>query len=243
MIINILLKKIIKENFNQNIIFLDNNELFNILKRDDDNYYKSFYDIDYKVRNIQNIEEYINYIKESTINFNNYEKNKIKTCANDADIFFENLNYEWLNGKKMNKIPWKIGLVEGKLYENGLPHTRSDIIIISKDSVINYSYKKLTNTLIHEKVHVYQKIYKNDILKYLNNYNFIKIKKRDVKDNIRSNPDLDEWVYKDLDNNIYKAVYNKNPSSIEDITYYPINKQSYEHPFEKMAIFIENKNK
>lgn len=241
MIINIFLRGCTKENFNQNIIFLDSDLLFNILKRDEDNYYKSFYEIDYKVRNIKNIEEYINHIKKSAISFNDYEKNKIKKCINNADIFFENLNYEWIDGKKMNKIPWKIGLIEGKLYENGLPHTRSDIIIISKDSINSYSYKKLTNTLIHEKVHVYQKIYKDDVLKYLNN--FIKIKRRDINDNIRSNPDLDGWVYKDLDNNIYKAVYNKNPSSIEDITYYPINKQSYEHPYEKMAIFIENKNK
>ena len=52
--------------------------------------------------------------------------------------------------------------------------------------------------------------------------------------------DLDNWIYQDSSEKLYKAIYNNNPNSIEDIEYYPVNKQSYEHPFEKMAIYIEN---
>jgi hypothetical protein len=39
---------------------------------------------------------------------------------------------------------------------------------------------------------------------------------------------------------VYKAVYNINPNSIEDILYYPQNKQFYEHPNERMAIEFES---
>jgi hypothetical protein len=113
----------------------------------------------------------------------------------------------------------------------------------SKKDINEYSESKLTDTLIHEKVHIYQKIYKDDVEKYLNEYNFKILKKRDESDNIRSNPDLNNFIYKDNNNNIYKATYENNPKSIEDIVYSPINNQSYEHPFEKMAIFIENYNK
>ena len=56
----------------------------------------------------------------------------------------------------------------------------------------------------------------------------------------RANPDLDNWIYKDANNNIYKSYYNDMPSSIEDIKYYPVNNQRFEHPYEKMAIEIES---
>jgi hypothetical protein len=77
---------------------------------------------------------------------------------------------------------------------------------------------------------------------YLEKNNFKIIKQRTFFDNIRANPDLDNSIYSDDKNNIYKALYNSNkPTSIEDITYYPLKNQLYEHPFEKMAIEIENK--
>ena len=57
---------------------------------------------------------------------------------------------------------------------------------------------------------------------------FTRIKKREEKDRIRANPDIDQWVYKN-----YKSVYLKNPKTIEDV-------KGDEHPFEKMAEIIEN---
>ena len=69
------------------------------------------------------------------------------------------------------------------------------------------------------------------------------LKKRNINDNIRANPDLDNWIYKDDNENIYSAIYKDNPSTIEDIEYFPVNNQSYEHPYEKMAIEIENNYK
>ena len=225
---------------NEYIYFIKSNKLYNILKSDEDNYYKTFYHLDFKTRNINNIEEYINYIKKSVYDPNEEEKNKIKKCITNANSRLEKLNFKWFNGNKAKELPWKIGCIQGKLYENGLPHTRGNIIILSKKDINEYSESKLTDTLIHEKVHIYQKIYKDDVEKYLNEYNFSIVKERDEFDNIRSNPDLNNIIYKDNNNNIYKATYENNPKSIEDIVYSPINNQSYEHPFEKMAIFIEN---
>ena len=222
-----------------NIIFISKDELFQILKSNDDNYYNTFYENDLKTRNIKNIEEYTNFIKKSTSDFNNYEKEKIIECIKTINNIFKNIDLEWFNGIKANKLAWKFGCVSGKLYENGLPHTRNNIIIISKQDINNYSQKKLTKTLLHEKIHVYQKIYPNDSEKYIRNNNFIKFKKRIHSDNIRANPDLDTWIYKDKNDNLYKAVYNSNASTIEDITYFPIDNQSHEHPYEKMAIEME----
>jgi len=46
------------------IYFLNKEQLFDLLKNDNDNYYNTFNKNDYKTRNINNINEYINLIKE-----------------------------------------------------------------------------------------------------------------------------------------------------------------------------------
>jgi hypothetical protein len=221
------------------IYFLNKEQLFDLLKNDNDNYYKTFSKNDYKTRNINNINEYINLIKESTTDFTDLEKDKLIRCAKKVNIYFDNIKYEWFNGQKANAILWKFGCVKGKLYENGLPHTRIDTIILSKEH-LELDDNKLIKLLIHEKIHVYQKMYPNDVQLYIKLNEFIPIKKREMNDNIRANPDLDNWIYKDKESNIYKAEYKKDPKTIRDVIYNPSDSQLYEHPYETMAITIEN---
>jgi len=221
------------------IYFLDEEQLFDLLKNDNDNYYKTFNKNDYKTRNINNINEYINLIKESTTDFTDLEKDKLIRCAKKVNIYFDNIKYEWFNGKKANAILWKFGCIKGKLYENGLPHTRIDTIILSKEH-LELDDNKLIKLLIHEKIHVYQKMYPNDVQLYIKLNEFIPIKKKEMNDNIRANPDLDNWIYKDTESNIYKAEYKKDPKTIRDVIYNPSDSQLYEHPYETMAITIEN---
>ncbi len=229
-----------QNNYN-NIYFLNKNDLYILLKDNKDKYYERFYGNDFVARKIKNINEYINYIKQSVYDFNDKQKNKIIECINDANYKILKLNNKrWFDINKFNNIPWIIGGVKGKLYENGLPHTRDNIIIMSCEDIDKYDKDKLTKTLIHEKIHIYQKLYKNDCDIYLDENKFTKYKIRNESDNTRANPDLDIWIYKDRNNKIYEAKYIKNPKSIENIIYKPINSQSSEHPFEKMAIEIEN---
>jgi len=226
-------------NYDNNIYFINKQDAIDILIGNKDNYYETFSTIDYNVRNINTIEDYYECIEKSVCNFTNNEKKQLIKAIQTSNAFFEKINYSWLNGKKMNSIPWKIICVEGKLYENGLPHTRYDCIIISKEDIENLSFKTLTKNMIHEKVHVYQKIYKNDFYEFLKKYNFTLIKEKTFEDNIRANPDIDNYIYMDNKNIVYKATYIDNASSIEDINY-PYHSQSFEHPCEKMAIEIEN---
>jgi hypothetical protein len=239
-IINKYLIRYSLEKYENNVIFLNKNELYEILRNNNDNYYEKFYKNDMYARKINNIDEYINLIYLSCIDLNYIQKEKIRNCIKNANIFFSKISHNWFDGNKANIIDWKIGSIKGKYYENGLPHTRDDVIILPLDRINSYNNDKLMRLLVHEKVHLYQKKYKDDINLYIKNNNFTLVKERDEKDNIRANPDLDNFIYKDSDNNIYKANYNNMPSSIEDITYYPQNNQTYEHPFEKMAIFIES---
>ncbi len=72
---------------NKNIYFINKDTLYNILKNDEDNYYKTFYHIDFKTRNINNIEEYIPYIEKSVYNPTEKEKNKIN---NEIKLILKN---------------------------------------------------------------------------------------------------------------------------------------------------------
>lgn len=244
-IINKLLNKI--ENYSNNeIIFFKKDNLYNILKKDDDKYFKSFFRKDLIVRNIDNINDYNENMKNSICDADDIIINKIKNYIIKIKdiinnyIITENNTFNSIDLNKFNNIQWKFGFVCDKKYENGLPHTRNDIIILNKNRINLNNDLKNMKTLIHEQIHVYQKLYPNDNEKYLELKQFKKLKKITEFDNIRANPDLDNYIYQDKNFNTYKAIYNNNPTSIEDITYHPINTQFYEHPFERMAIEFES---
>ena len=227
------------EYFNaSSIIFLTKEELNELLTSNFDKYYDTFTEKDLFVRKIKSKDDYNELIYNYAISeLDENQKKKVILAINKADKRIRNIKYQWFNGEKAIKIPWKIGYVHGKIYEYGLPHTRGDVIILSDIERID-----LIDILIHEKVHIYQKMFQNDVNLFIEEYGFKKIMKRSLNDNIHANPDVDNWVYCDKNGNIYNATYNQNnPSSFQDITYYPENMQQYEHPFEKMAIIIAKK--
>jgi hypothetical protein len=220
--------------FQNTITFIKRHELYNLLIANNDNYYNTFSTNDMKVRNINNIKEYFDKIKESVVDLPSENESIVIEYIDKIDKIFNNINYSYLDGKKFNNIPWKIGFVKGKLYENGFPHTRYDIIILPIDSI--YNNNLLIQLLIHEKIHVYQKLYPEDINNYLLENNFVKYK---LADKTRANPDINEWIYS-KDNKLYYAKYNDNPQSIADVTFYPFNDSKYEHPYEEMACDLTN---
>ncbi len=225
---NAHLNEHLNEHFNNHINFLTKEELINFLIKDPDNYYKKFTKLDMQVRNIKSIEEYNDNIKESCIDIDNNYRLKLIKNIGKADERLSKINLPGFDGLKCSKIKWNIGIVNGKKYEGGYPHTRNDIIILPNnlDSV---------NILIHEKVHIYQKMYPEDIQIYLKDNGFTKEYKLINRENHRANPDLDNWIYK-KNNKILETRYIENPKSITDV----INKDfTNEHPFEYMAYSIE----
>jgi hypothetical protein len=219
----------------QNVIFLNKYELSSFLIKDKDNYYKSFHKKDLIVRKISNINEYKEKIRTSTSDFSLYQKEKILFCTEKLNNTLINVKYPWFDGKKAIQTPWKFGSINGSDYENGLPHTRSDVIILPQVAIDNYSYQELTKLILHEKIHIYQKMYPKDIENYIQHNKYYKFKKRSEVIDSRANPDLNEWIYNDSNNNTFVAIYNSNPKSISDVTFYSNNNKNEEHPFEKMA--------
>lgn len=229
---------------NSNLKILSKKELRDIIINDDDDYYKTFTNNDLQVRNVNDIEEYKSIIKDSVCIPKSSAINKIKKSVKLADDKIKKLiedndgYYDHVDLNKLYNIKWKIGFICNNNYENGLPHTRDDVIVFPLEMVYNYSISTICSTLIHEKVHVYQKTFKKETQEYLEKNNFKKIKTREKSDNIRANPDMDDSVYSD-GRMIYAAKYLENPENISDVRLYK-NSQIYEHPFEKMAINLSD---
>jgi hypothetical protein len=224
---------------NDNFKLLTKNELQKVLIDDVDNYYSKFTKLDLKVRNVNSLEEYKTKIINACYECNYNDYDKILFNINKVNKFLKDYKIIGFDGNKAVNIKWKIGVIDGEIYENGLPHTRGDIIIIPKDIINNI---KLKNILLHEKIHIYQKMYPNDIQQYLSNNGFtISRKKTDSNNNIRANPDIDEYIYKNNNNQEMMCIYNDNPKTILDVSYLPDNNIINEHPLEYMAYNIELK--
>ena len=233
-------------NFNYKKIYvLSKNELINHLINYDDNYFNRFNDTDLKVRNVNNINEYKINIVHSVCNPKNDIVLKLKKCAILADNKIEKMNNKYnsnihgVNINKLKNIKWKFGIICNDLYENGLPHTRGDVIIINSQQIYSTSIHLLTNTLIHEKVHVYQKMYKSETKSYIGD-NFKIVKKVNKNDNVRANPDTDNLIYVDFKDRIYKAEYLPGSTHIIDVRLFNDN-QEFEHPLESAAVLFSNK--
>lgn len=223
------------------ILFLDKKELQHFLIKDTDHYYNSFSKKDLSIRKISSPDDYHYIIEKSTKDFSVYEKNKITNCVSNVESILKKINEPWFNGMKACQTQWKFGCISGKLYEGGLPHTRYDVIILPEYAVTNYTDDELSKLILHEKIHVYQKMYPKDIDKYIQYNHFYKKIRRNQVDGARANPDLDEWIYSDSNNQTYMALYKADSSNITDVTFYPNNSHFYEHPYEKMAYDMEKR--
>jgi len=176
----------------------------------------------------------------------------------NQNIYIENLNIiGYFDAEKAKKLVWNIVLMKDD-YEEGLPHTRDKYIFIHP-SLLKRSTKELVSTLIHEKVHIYQRKYAKEetyikpeerngkLTDYMvSKMGFKRSKKRsDISCDIRANPDLDEWIYINPKNNreMYLCYRSGNPTGINDI----IGDSKEEHPFEYIAYEIaklyDNKTK
>jgi hypothetical protein len=211
--------------FNINIEFYNPKQIGNFLKHD--NYFLDMNDINLKLRKISDKNEYIKNINKHFCNFSLLDKIILKYNVNKANNILNNLNYQGFKGSKLNSIPWVIACSKDD-YEFGFPHTRQNIIILNKNSIYK---KKLYKTLIHERIHIYQRFFPNDVNEFLNINNFKKISK--ITDTDRINPDTDGNLYS-KDNIIYECKIQNNEVKCTN------NSFLYEHPYEYMAYLLSN---
>lgn len=232
-------------------IFLTFEETSAFFEKDNDSYVRNMSAADLHARNVKNAREYVDSIKKCCISFTDVEVEKMRRCVKKADEFLTSYVYKnKLNCTDLVPIKWKFALTyknNANEYEEGLPHTREDIIFLSKYSINkdiadDNNDQTLVNTLIHEKVHIYQRYNKQKMenLVSLMGYSKISVKlSDDILRRRRSNPDITDDIYHNSATNkemifTYKS---ETPSSINDTD---TNSFAMEHPYETMAYEIAN---
>jgi hypothetical protein len=215
-------------------LFLTREELLKFLLNDSDNFYSKLKPVDLSVRNVEDVDEYKKLLYNAADEFTIDEMRKLKIAMEECDHYLQRINKPGFNGFKCKNIPWKIGCIVGKEYEAGLPHTRGEVIIFPRYK-LEQNERMYTRTLIHERIHIYQKRYPDHIQQYLKHNGYTRYKPIN-RSKTRANPDIDEWTYTDKEGNVMSAEYKKDAKSLRDVTFSPKNTSEYEHPLEKMAI-------
>lgn len=190
---------------------------------DVDNYFGSLTKHDLIARNVATKQEYTERAIKALRPFNKQEKKRLHVLCRNANRQL----------KKYPHVPWKLVLTEGRAYENGYPHTRASYVFLSTETMLQ-SDTELISTLVHEKVHLIQRMYPEIAEKYLTQRGFKKHVARAQCPMCRSNPDLDPWIY-EHNGQPCMYIYKERPNGINDCIHYGTT----EHPYEYMAYEIQ----
>lgn len=233
---------------NDNIIFVSTSYMNNVINTSP--YFQRMSALDLLARKVKNKDEYKQLYKSSLKGFDSQEKQKLIKHIAKIDTYLKIY-------KNISSIPWKLSKVS-IIIEQGYPHTLKDVIVLS-ESFFNLPDEQQALTLLHEKIHVYQRIFPIETEELVLNFLDFQIKKEnyDLAIMKRNNPDLNDLVY-GKDNFYIMQMYNSfSPNSISDSRAVkvdcksgeiqlvsttdleiPIEVTQLEHPMEIMACFI-----
>lgn len=193
------------------IKYLTFNEFMTITSSSE--YFNNMNTYDLQVRKCNNKSEYL---KTYQLGYRTFTMGQKIILLNIVSIIENKIN-KYTNFKN---IKWTFVKIDTNL-ESSFPHTIDNVIILSND-FFNRSFNSQINTIIHEKVHIYQRIYPEYINILYTNWGF---KKTDVTlNNNRNNPDI-KYNYS-YNNNLLIQLYNNNPHELYDSNTYLINLQN-----------------
>lgn len=221
------------------IRFLDKQETTHFFKSDKDDYIKKLTPFDIKAQKSKSKKDYQNKIIESADSFTLEERLRIEKACKRADDALERINIPGFDGIKASNLDWNLALTRGRKYEDGLPHTRLDTIFLS-ELVLLSSDDQIAKTMLHEKVHVYERLFPEDIEIWMRSQGYKPYKKWSDFKIARSNPDINEWSYLDPNGKPMVVLYKThNPNSIHEVKYSGEQDPSNEHPYETLAYTLE----
>jgi hypothetical protein len=189
-------------------------------------YFNRMSKYDLLARNASSIESYKKIYLDSIIEFTPSEIQILKEQIKKIDL---------VKFTVLRSIPWKFSKVKTDI-EQGWPHTLADVIILNSH-VFEQPSIDLFKTLVHEKIHVYQRLFPLETHVLITDY--WKFNVLDTLSNIpriRNNPDINNFVYGTKKKPFYRAYNTENPSSLQDT--HLVNFTITEHPYELMAHLI-----
>jgi hypothetical protein len=238
------------------IRFMSKEETKDFILADKDKFINNLDAVNQIARGVKTNDEYLTITSKSATAFTESEKNKLNAaiylaCDKLAGIKKRKLNRFGIDIIKLRELleKWTLAKTRDRVLEGGMPHTRRDIIFLSGYYLANNidNIDKLTKTMIHEIIHIYQRNNREDYIEFLKAHEW-EVHPYNGNDK-RLNPDLDELVWKRpaqrgetatkanrIDAGGYKifiALFNsRNPKDLKDIN---IKKASEEHPYEYYA--------
>ena len=223
---------------NTHITFLRAKDTANFIISDPDTYTFNLSPLDLHARKAASYQEYEEASARTARDFTPSEVFTLTRAAKRADSIMSKITLAGCPSFSENllKIPWIFASTQGTTYEDGLPHTRLNVIFLSSTSIARLfaDENELVRILIHEKIHIQQRLHPMETLALLKERGYIQWKERLGVPRIRANPDLDPWIYIDPSTKQQMAAYytSDTPTSISDITLSSVN---YEHPYELIA--------
>jgi hypothetical protein len=190
------------------IKYLTFDEFTSVINSSD--YFNNMNSYDLQVRKSNNKNEYFKKYQSGYQTFTMEQKNILLNIVN----IIEKKIYKYNNFKN---IKWVFVKIDTNL-ENSYPHTIGNVIVLSNDFFYSSTNSQI-NTIIHEKVHIYQRMYPEYINILYKNWGFDKVKVE--VDYNRNNPDIK--YYYSYNNNLLIQLYTDNPSELYDSNTYLIN--------------------
>ena len=218
------------------VTFMTSYDTAKFLREDPDYFVHNLSPTDLYARNAITHEEYLHRISAASLDFEPDQMQRFSKACQAADEFFlGQTKQDMFHPEDMAKIPWVLAMTEGQKYEEGLPHTRANIIFVASD--IDETHDALTRTMIHEKMHIYQRMYPERMTQWMEKHGYGRWKQRLGEPRIRANPDLDPWIYIDPQTRQPMAAYyvSDKPSSIRNVY---LSDVGFEHPYERMAYMV-----
>lgn len=229
------------------IRFMSRDDVHQFIREDSDSYIRSLTYYDLVARKSDSHQSYLEKAINAAMNINEEEKSILQKSIDYANQFIRvtlpQANVPGILCETLYQLPWILAR-NGRDYENGYPHTREQIIFLGTITITPSHVHTVAQTLIHEKMHVYQRFFPEHIKHYLAKLNCNKYMLRQELPLVRSNPDLDKWVYicdpaQDGHRKPMIIEYkNERPASIGDVS--PDSSSHREHPYEHMAYYVAN---
>ena len=218
--------------------------------KDQTPYFSRMNSLDLIARSSKTQEEYKQKYAESIIPFHDTEKQMLIDASSNIDIHLEPFD-------KLFFIPWKYLKVKTDI-EMGFPHTLEDTIVLT-EPFFNLNYEQRIITLLHEKLHVFQRKFPTETNEFVLNVMGFQIKKKSEKFNnkTRNNPDINNITYGKHDFYTLQVYNSGNPIRLSNSRPVKVNQESLEvsnvtpgdlelpefitqleHPFEIMASYL-----
>jgi hypothetical protein len=195
-----------------------------------------------KTRDSINPKHYFSKIKLYTRKPKNKEKVILYNAAKEADKILRKNGFP-----DIAVLYWKIYIFNN--IEGNMPHTHGSFIMIPEGH-LKKGIHSLVSTLIHEKVHVYQRLYPKENMKIAKKYGFNITEPETlpyhILERVRSNPDTNSTIYIWKNRYIPLYLFNSNAETLRDASLhlYDIKKEILTNPREiKYFEYLKNKLK